>query len=93
MKKVADAVVSFEIINYILDLFCIFWLWFNITDYYICHFLFDQMGWKEKEATGEFIPRGNVDALRMVLGKDHRALVEKNISSAYQLLRFFLNAA
>ena len=25
-KKVADAVVSFEIIKYILDLFCIFWL-------------------------------------------------------------------
>ena len=24
MKKVADAVVSFEIINYMLDLFCIF---------------------------------------------------------------------
>ena len=26
MKKVADAMVSFEIINYILDLFCIFCL-------------------------------------------------------------------
>ena len=25
-KKVADAVVSFEIIKYILDLFCILWL-------------------------------------------------------------------
>ena len=25
-KKVANVVVSFEIINYMLDLFCIFWL-------------------------------------------------------------------
>ena len=33
------------------------------------------MGWKEKEATGEFTPRGNVDALHMVLGKDHRGRV------------------
>ena len=33
------------------------------------------MGWKEKEATGEFTPRGNVDALHMVLGKDHSGRV------------------
>ena len=30
------------------------------------------MGWKEKEATGEFILRGNVDAWDMVLRKDHK---------------------
>ncbi|CAO2813834.1 unnamed protein product [Amaranthus hypochondriacus] len=33
------------------------------------------LGWKEKEATGEFTPRGNVDALHMVLGKDHTGRV------------------
>ncbi|XP_057548022.1 uncharacterized protein LOC130826450 [Amaranthus tricolor] len=33
------------------------------------------MGWKEKEATGEFTPKGNVDALHMVLGKDHSGRV------------------
>jgi hypothetical protein len=33
------------------------------------------MGWKEKEATGEFTPKGNVDALHMVLGKDHQGRV------------------
>ena len=33
------------------------------------------MGQKEKEATGEFTPRGNVDALHMVLGKDHQGQV------------------
>ena len=33
------------------------------------------MGWKEKEVTGELTPRGNVDALHMVLGKDHRGRV------------------
>ena len=33
------------------------------------------MGWKEKEATGEFTPKGNVDALHMVLGKDHQGQV------------------
>ena len=38
-------------------------------------FLFEQMGWKEKEAMGEVTSRGNVDALHMVLGKDHRGRV------------------
>ena len=33
------------------------------------------MGWKEREATGEFTPIGNVDALHMVLGKDHKGRV------------------
>ena len=33
------------------------------------------MGWKEKEATGEFTPRDNVDALHMVLGKDYKGRV------------------
>ena len=33
------------------------------------------MGWKEKEATGEFTPRGIVDALHMVLVKDHSGRV------------------
>ena len=33
------------------------------------------MGWKEKETTGEFTPRGNVDALHMALEKDHTGRV------------------
>ena len=33
------------------------------------------MGWKEKEATGEFTLRGNVDAFHIVLGKDHKGRV------------------
>ena len=33
------------------------------------------MGWKEKEATGEFTLRGNVEALYMVLRKDHKGRV------------------
>ena len=33
------------------------------------------MGWKEKETTGEFTPKGNVDAMYMVLGKDHKGRV------------------
>ena len=40
------------------------------------------MGWKEnKEATGEFTPRGNVDELHMVLGKDHKGSVTPHILS------------
>ena len=41
----------------------------------MCHFLFEQMDWREKEAIGEFTPSGNVDALHMVLGKDQRRWV------------------
>src|SRR5688572_2214515 len=33
------------------------------------------MGWKQREATGEFTQRDNVDALHMVLGKDHKGRV------------------
>ena len=34
------------------------------------------MGWKEKKkAMGEFTLKGNVDALHMVLGKDHKGWV------------------
>ena len=43
----------------------------------LCHFFFEQIAWKEKEATGEFTTRGNVDALHMVLGKDHKGRVKK----------------
>ena len=32
-------------------------------------------GLEEKEATEEFTPRGNVDILHMVLGKDHKGRV------------------
>ena len=47
------------------------------------------MGWKEKETTGEFIPRGNVDALHMVLGKDRRGWVVGNGGVRVRLKKAF----
>ncbi|XP_057524186.1 uncharacterized protein LOC130803956 [Amaranthus tricolor] len=47
------------------------------------------MDWKEKEATGEFTPRGNVDALHMVLGKDHSGQVVGKVGVRVGLQKAF----